>query len=31
MAKEISTDNSVVDVCDGKNPGKRTSKTEVEG
>ena len=30
MAKKICTNNGVVNISEGKNPGERTSKTEVE-
>ena len=31
MSKKVSTDYCVFDVSEGKNPWKRSSKTEVEG
>ena len=31
MAKKISADDGVVDVCNGENPGKGSSKTDVDG
>ena len=31
MAKEISTNDGVIDGCNGENPGVGLSKTKVEG